>query len=503
MRKHHRSPHVTRLAVAALLLLTPSMRAAERIPNIVYVLADDLGYGEVGCYGQTKIRTPNIDRIAREGMRFTQHYSGSPVCAPSRCVIMTGLHTGHAIVRGNKENGGWGPNEPEGQHPLPEGTPTLARYLKKRGYRTAAIGKWGLGGPGTSGHPNRQGFDLFYGYLCQRKAHNYYPTHLWRNEEKHVLPGNDYFRAHQRIKAALTSEKEYFDRYARKHYAPDLMSKEALRFIRENQDTPFFLYYPSPIPHAALQVPRKDLDAYPREWDEKPYLGSKAYLPHPRPRAAYAAMVSHLDRQVGAILDLLDELELADNTIVMFSSDNGPTFNGGSDSSFFSSAGPFRGLKVSVHEGGIRVPMIARWPGKIAAGSTTDHISGFEDVLPTLLEIVGAETTAGIDGISFLPTLRAKGSQKRHAYLYWELGGQQALRAGPWKAVRTGMHRIPPGGAPQTRLYNLDDDVGERKNLAKERPEVLARMERLLRQAHTPSKVFPIPAVDTPTRSGD
>ena len=469
--------------------------AKKKLPNIVYVLADDLGYHELGCYGQKKIRTPNIDRIAREGMRFTQHYSGSPVCAPSRCVLLTGLHTGHSIVRNNWEGGGWGKDAKEGQYPLPKGTQTLGRYLQSAGYRTAAIGKWGLGGPGTSGAPNLQGFDLFYGYLCQRVAHNYYPTHLWRNDKKDMLEGNDWFHSHQKIEEPLATEAEYFRRFARKTYAPEKMSEEALRFVRENKDRPFFLYYPSPIPHVSIQVPEKRLDEYPREWDEKHYLGQKAYLPHPRPRAGYAAMVTQLDREVGAILDLLDELDLTKNTLVMFSSDNGPTFNGGSDSKFFESAGRFRGLKVSVHEGGIRVPFVARWPEKIRAGSISDHISAFQDVLPTLLDVVGEKPEAPVDGISLLPTLLGRGEQKEHEYLYWELKGQQALRAGPWKAVRTGMHK----GVVKTRLYKLDEDIGERRDLAKERPEMLRDMEALLKAARFPSKIFPIPALDGPS----
>ncbi|MCP3914975.1 MAG: arylsulfatase [bacterium] len=467
-----------------------------RAPNVVYILADDLGWSEVGSYGQTKIATPNLDRLAREGMRFTQHYSGSPVCAPSRCVLLTGKHTGHATVRDNWENGGWGRDEPEGQYPLPTGTPTLGSVLQEAGYATPAVGKWGLGGPDSTGHPNQQGFEHFYGYLCQRKAHNYYPTHLWRNEAKHVLEGNAYFRAHQKLGEPLATEAAYFDRFQAQQYAPDLMIEEALGFVKQNAKKPFFLYFASPVPHVALQVPAEELEQYPREWDAEHYLGQKSYLPHPRPRAAYAAMVTRFDRDIGRILNLLDELELTDNTLVLFSSDNGPTFNGGTDSEFFESAGPFRGLKCSVYEGGIRVPMIARWPERIAAGAETNHLSAFQDVLPTVAELVGAKTPEGLDGVSFAPTLLGDEGQAQHDYLYWEYAGQQALRAGQWKAVRPKLER----GDVTTQLFDLESDVGEKNDVADEHPEVLARMEKLLLEARSPSKVFPLPAIDVPAK---
>jgi arylsulfatase A len=461
-------------------------------PNVVYILADDLGYGELGCYGQKRIKTPNIDRLAREGMRLTQHYSGSPVCAPSRCVLLTGMHTGHSIVRDNWENGGWGEDAPEGQYPLPAGTLTLASALKPRGYQTASVGKWGLGGPETSGHPNQQGFDLFYGYLCQRKAHNYYPTHLWRNGDKVVLEGNPFFKSHQRLQAQLANDEAYWGQYAARQYAPELMNDEALAFVRANASKPFLLYYASPIPHAALQVPPEDLEAYPAEWDESHYLGQKSYLPHPSPRRAYAAMVSHLDAEVGRILDLLDELGLTKNTIVMFSSDNGPTFNGGTDSTFFESADGLRGLKCSVYEGGLRVPMIARWPGHIAAGTTSEHVSAFQDVLPTMLELTGGEPASDIDGISFAPTLLGTGAQAAHDYLYWEYKGQQAMRRGNWKAVRSHLKKKDL----TIELYDLQADRAEQRDVAGDNPELIAEFEELFAAARFPSDVYPIEALD-------
>ncbi|MFH1942856.1 MAG: sulfatase-like hydrolase/transferase, partial [bacterium] len=329
-------------------------RSPSPKPNIIFVLTDDLGYGEVGCYGQKKIRTPHIDGMAAEGLRFTQHYSGSPVCAPSRCTLLTGKHTGHAYIRDNDEMGErgdvWHDPNLEGQRPLLPDTETIGTMLQRAGYMTACIGKWGLGGPDSTGPPNRQGFDHFYGYLCQRVAHNYYPTHLWRNGEKHILEGNDYFYPHQK----LPEGKDPYDRasyaqYAGKQYAPDRMAEEALQFIRNNQAHPFFLYFATTVPHAALQVPDDSLREYEGAFPETPYNGDKGYLPHPTPRAAYAAMVTRMDRDVGRILALLKQLGIDDNTLIFFSSDNGPTFNGGTDSAFFNSAGPFRGLKTEVY----------------------------------------------------------------------------------------------------------------------------------------------------------
>ena len=463
-------------------------------PNIVLILADDLGYNEVGCYGQERIRTPNLDRLAAGGMRFTQHYSGSPVCAPSRCVLMTGKHTGHSYVRGNKEMGGWGPDEPEGQLPLPEDTATLARLLQKRGYATCAIGKWGLGGPGSTGHPNHQGFDHFYGYLCQRVAHNYYPTHLWRNSDRDVLEGNEYFSAHQRVEEPPT-DSEGWRRYEGAQYAPDRMIEEALAFVRRHRDDPFFLYLPTNVPHVAIQVPEDSLAEYSGAFDDRPYLGDKGYLPHPEPRAGYAAMVTRMDRDVGRLLDLLDELELSENTIVFFTSDNGPTFNGGTDSAFFESNRPFRGLKCSVWEGGIRVPMIARWPGRVEPGITSDHVSGFQDFLPTLMDVTKGSAPEDVDGISFLPTLLGRDDQPEHEYLYWEypeVDGQQALRLGDWKVVRRDLKR--EGGRLQ--LYDLSADPAEQHDVSAENPEIVKEISELLGHARAPSPEFPLPALD-------
>lgn len=461
-----------------------SPRAAK--PNIVYILADDLGYGELGCYGQQKIKTPNIDRLAEEGVKFTQHYSGSTVCAPSRCCLLTGKHTGHAYIRDNDElperGDVWNDPDLEGQRPLLPGTETMGTMLQRAGYTTGAIGKWGLGGPGSTGNPNKQGFDFFYGYLCQRVAHNYYPTHLWRNGKKHILEENTYFRASQK----LPEDKNPYDKgsyapYSGKQYAMDFMAEEALDFISKNQNHPFFLYLPFPVPHVSLQVPEDSLQEYEGAFPETPYKGEKGYVPHIAPRAAYAAMITRMDREIGRIMTLLKELGLDDNTIVMFSSDNGPTYAGGVDAEFFNSAGPLRGLKGSLYEGGIRVPMIARWPGRITPGTTTDHVSAFWDVMPTMAEMTCIPSPKDTDGISFLPTLLGRTGQKKHAYLYWEHHsgkGRQAVRKDDWKAVRLDIRGNP--AAPK-QLYNLAADISETEDVSAAHPDIIQKIDTILK----------------------
>lgn len=462
----------------------PAKRLADARPNIVYILADDLGYAELGCYGQTKIKTPHIDGLATQGMRFTQHYAGSPVCAPSRCVLMTGRHPGQAYVRNNR-------GRPiEGQQTIPARTPTVARLLKQQGYRTACIGKWGLGGPGTPGVPWRQGFDRFFGYLDQWRAHSHYPTYLYRNGTRVPLD-NHVFRAHQKLKQAPDDLASYA-RYAGKDYAPDRMIEEALDFVRANRDRPFFLYYATPIPHVALQVPNDSLADYPESWDAKPYLGTRGYLPHPRPNAAYAAMITRMDDHVGRLMTLLNELGLDETTLVVFSSDNGPTYAGGVDAAFFESAGALRGLKGSVYEGGLRVPMIARWPKRIRADTTNDHVSAFQDVLPTLAELAGAEVPRGVDGVSFAPTLLGSDGQRQHESLYFELGRQQAVRVGDLKLVR----RTDRKGRTRAQLFDLATDPGEQQDLAETRPEDLARLVGVAQRLRTPSRVYPSPYDD-------
>lgn len=459
------------LAVSGCTGASARSSAARGKPNIVYIMADDLGYADVGCYGQKKIRTPNIDKLAAEGMKFTQHYSGNPVCAPSRCTLMTGLHTGHSQIRDNKQVGGqegWQLGSTiGGQWPLEEGTVTVAKILKDAGYATGAFGKWGLGRVGTTGEPAKQGFDRFYGYICQRQAHTYYPNHLWSDNNIEWIEANK-------------GGKEQV-------YSHDLIAEEALKFVRKNKDNPFFFYVPFTIPHVALQVPEDSLAEYKGKWPDPPYDGKQGYVPHENPRACYAAMVTRMDKDVGRIMALLKKLGLDKNTLVIFTSDNGPTYAGGVDAGFFESAGPLRGLKGSVYEGGICVPFIARWPGKIEPGSETDHVSAFWDFLPTACEIIGVEPPADIDGISYLPTLLSKkNEQKTHHHLYWELGGRQGIRMGDWKLVRT-----RPGR--KIELYNLAQDIGEKNDVGKENPEILAKMTEMLTTARTESEVFPLP----------
>ena len=478
----------TRLAFSGLLILglasacqqTPHRAAVQDDgrPNIIWIMADDLGWGELGCYGQEKIRTPRIDQLAAGGMLFEQHYSGAPVCAPARCVLMTGMHSGHAHVRGNFEIGGWGDDDGEGQLPLPEGTATLPGLLQNAGYATCAVGKWGLGGPDTSGEPNRQGFDHWFGYLCQRQAHNQYPTHLWRNGERVDLEGN------------------VWKNLIGKQYSHDLMADEILGWIRKNADDPFFVYVPFHIPHAAIQVPQDSLDEYDGAFDEDPpYTGNQGYLPHPTPRAAYAAMITRMDRDIGRIVDLLEELGLRENTLVAFSSDNGPTFNGGTDSTFFESAAHFRGLKGSVYEGGLRVPLVVNWPDQVTAGSRTKHLSAFQDVMPTLLEIAGVPAPDDLDGISFAPTLRSEEDQPEHEALYFEFpsyGGQQAVRSGRWKLVRRQLLE----GEQTLALYDLQSDESEATDVAARHPDIVERLMAIANREHKPSEHFPFPALD-------
>jgi arylsulfatase A len=451
-----------------------------RPPNIVYMLADDLGWGELGSYGQTKIRTPNLDALAAEGMRFTQHYAGSPVCAPSRGTLLTGLHTGHAQIRDNFEVGGYPDPDELGQMPLDSGTYTVATMLSEAGYVTGAIGKWGLGGRGTLGEPHHQGFDYFFGYLDQQLAHNFWPTHLWRNGERVPLD-NPYFHPHQRFEGDDPSDPRAYVRYRGNEYSLDVMADDALAFLDRHAGEPFFLYLPFTVPHLALQVPDSSLVEYEGAFDEEPYLGDRGYLPHWRPFSAYAGMITRMDAHIGRILARLHELGLAENTLVMFSSDNGTTYTGGVDAEYFESSGGLRGLKGSVYEGGVRVPLIARWPGRIEAGAVSDHVSAFWDMMPTFAEAAGVEAPPGIDGVSLLPVLLGAQPGSEHPPLYWEYhglwNGAQAVRIGRWKGVRLGGHDDPD--AP-IELYDLDLDPGETTDLAAAHPDVVARIRTVM-----------------------
>ncbi|MBM1105030.1 arylsulfatase [Aurantibacter crassamenti] len=443
-------------------------------PNIIYILADDLGYGDLSIYGQKKFSTPNIDKLAKSGMLFTQHYSGSTVCAPSRSALLTGMHTGHTVVRGNKEI------RPEGQYPIPDSTYTLAEAFKKVGYTTGAFGKWGLGFPGSEGDPIKQGFDTFFGYNCQRIGHNYYPYHLWSNNDSIVLSEN-------------SNKKDGI-------YAPELIHKETLKFIETNKDKPFFLFVPSIIPHAELVAPEKYMDKYRTKFspdksykgvDDGPEFNLGPYRSQKESHAAFVAMIDLLDEQVGEIMDKVADLGLADNTIIVFTSDNGPHQEGGADPEFFNSNGPLKGVKRDLYEGGIRVPMIVSWPGKVKPNSNTDHPSAFWDVFPTFSEIVALETPDNLDGISFLPTLLGNvEKQKAHDYLYWEFhekGGRQAIRKGNWKAVK---YNVFDPVNSKIELYDLSKDIGETNDVASEYPAIVEDMKAILLTARTPSDVF-------------
>jgi arylsulfatase A len=462
----------------------------KKQPNIVFVMADDLGYRELGSFGQTKIKTPRLDQLAKEGMRLTRHYSGSPVCAPSRCVLMTGKHPGHAAVRNNKEH------KPEGQWAMPASEPMMTEMFKDAGYRTGSFGKWGLGPPGTHAGPMQRGVDRFFGYNCQRHAHSYYPNYLWDDHKRIALNNEPPVPGHGKLKPREDhADPDSYARFIGKDYAPDRILAAAKQFVSDNKDKPFFLYYPSVIPHLALHIPDEELKAYEGQFEETPYPGGKGYTPHFKPRAAYAAMITRLDRSVGEILDMLDEHGLAQDTIVVFTSDNGATHSpiGGTDVDFFESCGELRGRKGSMYEGGIRVPAIVRWPGKIEAGTESDRITGFEDWMPTLAELAGATPDKSTDGVSFAATLKGEQQAKR-PFMYREFagyGGWRAVWLGEFKLVQSAMHK-----KPKTELYNLRTDTSETTNLAKQKPDVVEHLMQIAKREHTPSEIFPLRAID-------
>ena len=461
-------------AVAAASCTSP--QPAPQRPNIVFILADDLGWGDVGCYGQQRFQTPNIDALADSGLRFTQCYSGTTVSAPSRSCLITGTHSGHTPIRGNLEL------DPEGQFPLPQGCTSLFRDLKEAGYTTGAFGKWGLGFIGTSGDPQNQGVDRFFGFNCQLLAHSYYPDHLWDNGTR----------------VELDTDLPY----GAGTYAPDLIHGKALEFLREAAagDRPFFLWYPTTLPHAELRVPEDSIlthfrGRYPEKpyhgIDDGPYFRKGGYCSQDEPHATFAAMVTRLDAYVGDLVRELKELGVYDNTLLIFASDNGPHKEGGADPDFFDSNGPWRGYKRDVYEGGIRVPMIVAWKGHVRAGTQSDFMCSFWDLLPTFRELTGRASADGLDGVSLLPLWEGRKGQKEHDYLYFEfqeLGGRQAVRQGPWKLV----HMDIRSDAPYYELYNLDEDPGESRDLSSLEPEILARLQQIMREAHTPNPDFPI-----------
>ncbi len=437
--------------------------AVKQQTNIIFILADDLGYGDIGCYGQQKINTPNIDALAKSGIKFTQYYSGSTVCAPARATFMTGLHTGHTPVRGNVGR------QPEGQFPLPESSVTIAMELQKAGYRTAAFGKWSLGFITTTGAPAKKGFETFFGYNCQSMAHNYYPDHLWDNDKRIDFPEN------------LTANTVY---------SGDLIQQKALAFIdAQKNDKPFFLYLPYTLPHADLTPPHDSIyNYYLQQFNETPIkqtsknnLNKQAVELYPH--AAYAAMVARLDKYVGEIVALVNKKGIAGNTMIIFTSDNGPHQEKGGDPEFFGSSGIYRGIKRDLYEGGIREPMIVSWKGKIKPGTQTDHVTAMWDFFPTFQQIARLPVTKNIDGISLLPALLNK-PQPQHDYLYWEFhesGGRQAVRWKNWKAVKL---NVSTENAGSIELYDLTKDPSEQTNVAAQNTAIVKQMEIFMKEAH-------------------
>jgi len=459
--------------------------AQKKQPNIIIIFADDLGYGELGSYGQKIIQTPHIDKLAQKGMRFTDFYSSSALCAPARCQLLTGLHSGHSAVRANFEMAN-GPASftdalERGQMPLPAQAHTMAEMLKPLGYATACIGKWGLGMADTEGNPNQQGFDYFFGYLDQKQAHNYYPTHLWENG-KRVELNNKSLTVHTRISEDQATD-EVFDSFIGNEYSVELMAEKAAQFITNQKSDPYFLYYAITLPHLALQIPPEELDLYKGKFEESPYLGDHGYCPVQYPRSTYAAMITYLDKKVGELMKQVEDLGLSDNTLILFTSDNGAAFPvGGTDPEFFNSNGALRELKGALYEGGIRIPFIASWPGTIKPGSTSSHAAAQYDIKATVAELVKV-TIPRTDGISFLPELLGK-KQPSHDFLYFELyeyGGQQAVRMGEWKAVKRNMLKDKNA---KWELYNLKEDIGEKNDLAAKYPNKVKKADQLAKQSH-------------------
>ncbi|MDR6781554.1 arylsulfatase [Pedobacter africanus] len=445
--------------------------AAQQKPNVIFILADDMGYGDLGCYGQKRIETPNIDRLAAGGMRFTQFYAGTSVCAPSRASLMTGLHTGHTPIRGNYEI------KPEGQLPLPDSAYIIPEMFKAAGYKTGAFGKWGMGYPGSEGDPVKQGIDQFYGYNCQRQSHNFFPDHLWNNQQRVELNNT------------LTEQR---------YYAPELIQQQAMAFMEQNKSNPFFLYLAYTLPHAALQLPAGDpvFEHYKKKFNEQPKTIGKdwngiGYQPQAYPHAAYAAMVTKLDNYVGEVVARLKKLGLDKNTMIIFTSDNGPHKEGGNEPAFFNSSAGFRGIKRQLSEGGIREPMIVNWPGKIKAGQVSDHVGAFWDFMPTFADLAGQSLPGRTDGLSILPVLLNKGKKTQHEFLYWEFhedGGRQAVRMGKWKGIREKAIKNPNAAIA---LYDLSNDPAETKNLASAFPQVVDKIRKIMQNEHIEHKDFP------------
>lgn len=481
------------IALAAAALAVSPACAAPR--NVVFILADDLGWGELGCYGQKKIRTPNLDQLAKEGTRFTQHYSGAPVCAPARCVLLTGKHLGHAEIRGNLQAKVNFPEFNEGQHPISAGLVTLAETFKAAGFATGAMGKWGLGPVGSTGDPNKQGFDLFFGYNCQAVAHSFYPKYLWRNGDK-VQINDKPVPGHAKQPEGPVKMESWIGRT----YASTPILEEALGFIDSHKDNRFFLYLPFTEPHVSMHPPVKSVEEYPAEWDDQPYRGQCGYLPHPRPRAAYAAMISDLDRHVGAVIAKLRACNLLDDTLVVFTSDNGTTHKGadpkfgigGVDAAFFNSTAGLSGFKGSVREGGLRVPMIIRYPAAVEAGAVSDMPGYFADWYPTLCAACDLTAPAGLDGENLWPAITGKArpeTRKPMVWVYPEYGGQVAVRIGNFKVLREGLKTKKPG---KWMVYDIVADPAEAHDLAADRGDLIKQAVTTLREQSSPNPTYPL-----------
>lgn len=459
-------------------------------PNIIYIYADDLGYAEIEAYGQTKIKTPNLNKLREQGMKFTNHYTSAPVCAPARCMLLTGKNSGHSYIRGNYELGGFPDSLEGGQMPLPEGTYTVPKMLQKAGYITGMVGKWGLGMHNTTGSPLKQGFDFYMGILDQKQAHNFYPTHLWLNDKPLTL-NNPVINVHRALNPSTATDAD-FEYFIGNEYSGDVMTKYALEFIDKNKDQSFFLYLPLPQPHISLQAPGEYVNQYIGKFkDERPYHGQNGYASSKYPLSTYAAMISYLDSQIGKVMDKVKELGLDENTIIMFSSDNGTTFNGGVKAEFFKSVDGLRGLKMDLFEGGIREPFLVRWPGKIKHGSTTDLVSAQFDLMATLAELTHQDA-GNTDGLSFLPTLLGIDSkQKVHNYLYWEYpenGGQIAIRMGKWKGVKTAVRKKGYSHS-SWMVFDLESDVSEKIDIANQHPDLVSRFDEIVQKEHQPSHI--------------
>ncbi len=474
-----------------LLSLLTTLHAAPR--NVVFILADDLGWGELGCYGQEKIRTPHLDQLAKEGMRFTQYYAGAPTCAPSRCVLLSGKHLGHADIRGNKQASVNFPQFSEGQHPIAADTWLIAQSFQEAGYATAAMGKWGLGPVGSSGDPNKHGFGEFFGYNCQAVAHSFYPKFLWRND-KQVLLNETAIPGH----AKQPKGEVRMEDWIAKNYSSTAILREALQFIDKQQKEKFFLFLPFIEPHVAMHPLLESVEQYPREWDETPYRGEAGYLPHPRPRAAYAAMISDLDRHVGQIVAALRKKGILDETLIIFTSDNGTTHRsngqgiGGVDAAFFYSTRNLRDFKGSVYEGGLRVPMIARYPAAIPAGSVNDSPCYAADWFPTLIAACELKPRTGLDGENLWPTLTSATPLTKRKPMLWafaEYGGQVAVRIGDHKVIRRGLLTKNPG---PWEVYDIAKDRGETHNFASSEPALILQAEKIFSKEIKENAVFPL-----------